>query len=154
MLVQVEAFVNSRPLFRNDKMFDFLTPAHLVLGRPLMKLAPVPTSPIGSIPLAQQYRILQRKINAAWRKLSQEYLVNLRHCANKASREAKIGELVILMEPNFARDDWPVGVIEDLYAGRDGHKRVAKVKLLTGEVRERAVQRLVPLEATVFTKDC
>ena len=65
MLVQVEAFVNSRPLLRNDKQVDFLTPAHLVLGHPLIKLAPVPVSPVESLCLAKQYSILQRKINAA-----------------------------------------------------------------------------------------
>ena len=149
----MEAFVNTRPLLRNDKQFDFLTPAHLCLGHPLLKLAPVPTSAVSSPGLAQQYRILQRKLNSAWRKWSQEYLISLRYCAQKVSREAKVGELVILNEPNFARDDWPVGIIEDLYPGKDGHKRLAKVKLLTGEVRERDVKRLVPLEATVFTKD-
>src|SRR5699024_2940868 len=77
--VELEAFVNSRPLLRNEKPVHFLTPAHLVLGHPRIKLAPVPVRPAESLCLAKQYSILQRKINAAWRKWSQEYLVTLRY---------------------------------------------------------------------------
>ena len=39
---------------------------------------------------------------------------------------AKVGDVVLVIQPDTLRRRWPLGRIVEVYPGRDGHTRVAK----------------------------
>ena len=59
--------------------------------------------------------------------------------------------MVILKTDEKNRGKWPLGIIEELIAGKDGVIRVAKVRAGKGQL-ERAVQHLLPLELSCDRK--
>ena len=56
-----------------------------------------------------------------------------------------VGEVVIIASDERNRGKWPLGIVEELFPGRDGVIRAAKVKTSNGHL-ERAVNHLYPLE--------
>ncbi|KAG7312846.1 hypothetical protein JYU34_001228 [Plutella xylostella] len=62
----------------------------------------------------------------------------------KSTRPVRVGDVVIV-ETEGKKLDWPLGIVTEVCTGKDGVRRVAKVKTADGE-RTRAVQRLHPLE--------
>lgn len=78
-----------------------------------------------------------------------EYLSMLvNRTSSKATKELKVGELVLVGSDNTKRNFWPLGRIVETFAGRDQVTRLAKVKTEQGEI-VRSVQRLYPLEVDV-----
>jgi hypothetical protein len=81
-------------------------------------------------------------------RFRKEYLAHLVGTPRRATESLKVGDLVLVETDNKKRRDWPLGRICDLYPGRDGVKRVAKIKTQDRELI-RAIQRLYPLEGQV-----
>ena len=55
--------------------------------------------------------------------------------------------MVIIKDDDRNRNNWKLGIVEDVIAGRDGIVRVAKLR--TGKATlERAIQQLYPFELT------
>ncbi|GFX33178.1 DUF5641 domain-containing protein [Trichonephila clavipes] len=54
----------------------------------------------------------------------------------------------IFMKHNSKRLNWPLGRVIELYPGKDGIERVAKIRVVNGIVIK-SLQRLYPLEMTV-----
>ena len=42
-------------------------------------------------------------------------------------QDLKVGHVVLVIQPDAPRGRWPLGRIVEVYPGRDGHTRVAKV---------------------------
>ncbi|GFY66083.1 integrase catalytic domain-containing protein [Trichonephila inaurata madagascariensis] len=65
-------------------------------------------------------------------------------------REKKfpLGEIVLIRSDNFKRLNWPLGHVIELYPGKDGIERVAKLRVANGFVI-RLLQRHSPLEISV-----
>ena len=60
-------------------------------------------------------------------------------------KNLKIGDVVLLVQPGLSRENWPLGRIVDVFPGKDGHTRVAKVQC--GEKTfVRPIHKLVPLD--------
>lgn len=60
-------------------------------------------------------------------------------------KSLKIGDVVIIHSEEKNRGKWPLGIVQQLYGGRDGVIRA--VKLRTGKsILERPIQHLYPLE--------
>ena len=55
------------------------------------------------------------------------------------------GDLVLVREDNLPRMKWPLGVIEEVYPGKDGLIRSVKVRMARGSLM-RPIQRLHCLE--------
>ena len=45
------------------------------------------------------------------------------------SRDLAAGDMVTCFDQNLPRGKWPLGQIEEVYQGSDGHVRVAKVRV-------------------------
>ena len=58
-----------------------------------------------------------------------------------------VGDVVLVVDDQSKRSMWKLGVILDLFPGRDGRSRVSKIKVGNREFL-RPVQRLVPLEVS------
>jgi hypothetical protein len=56
-----------------------------------------------------------------------------------------IGEVVIIASDERNRGKWPLGIVEELFLGRDGVIRAVKVKTSNGHLKK-AVNHLYPLE--------
>ena len=60
-------------------------------------------------------------------------------------RDNQVDDVVLAMSPNTPRGHWPLGRIVDIYPGKDGHVRVAKVQVVREELL-RPITKLCQLE--------
>ncbi|CAL8087563.1 unnamed protein product [Orchesella dallaii] len=140
------ATINNRPLTvvteDNGDLIP-LTPA-IFLRRPVNATMPEATD---SSSLQRGYlrmKGLQQQLQERFRKEYLSFLVQ--RCPSQPKRnEIQEGAVVLVGDERKKRFQWPLGIIVELYAGRDGAKRVAKVKTANGYLT-RPLQRLYPLE--------
>ena len=63
------------------------------------------------------------------------------------------GDVVLIQDEAFPRLQWPLGIIQQVYPGRDGHIPFAQVKTAKG-VLVRPIQRIHQLEICDRITDC
>ncbi|UYV75102.1 hypothetical protein LAZ67_12002471 [Cordylochernes scorpioides] len=147
MLEEVQSIMNGRPLtYISEEMEDPqpLTPAMFLRHKGNIKF------PEGD--LTEKDRL---QFSYAWRKSLERELKNrfrseyLSHLINKNkgknSHNLRIGDIVVIGSDLRKRTEWPLGRIIELYPGKDGIVRVAKLKT-GGGIVIRPVQRLCPME--------
>ncbi|UYV84140.1 hypothetical protein LAZ67_X001305, partial [Cordylochernes scorpioides] len=147
MLEEVQSIMNGRPLtYISEEMEDPqpLTPAMFLRHKGNIKF------PEGD--LTEKDRL---QFSYAWRKSLERELKNrfrseyLSHLINKNkgrnSQNLRIGDIVVIGSDLRKRTEWPLGRIIELYPGKDGIVRVAKLKT-GGGIIIRPVQRLCPME--------
>lgn len=136
VFTRVEAVLNSRPLcpLSNDPQdCEVLTPAHFLVGRPLLS---VPEYNIEDVPdnRLNRYRLVQALSQRFWRKWSEQYLQTLQN-RNKwtfPTDPPKLGDLVLIKEENMSPLKWKLGRIVQLIPGKDGVVRVVSLKTSSG----------------------
>ena len=148
LAAEIEAVLNSRPIGvmssdPNDPAI--LTPAHFLIGRPLIML-PQPdctSTPHNRLSL---WRFVTRSVQDFWKGWHVEYLgeVQKRQKWIKGKGELSKGTIVVVIDKDDRCNRWPLGVIIDIYPGRDGVTRVARIRTSQGEYT-RNVTRLCPL---------
>ncbi len=108
---QIEAVLNAHhPLCTTaENSSTVLTPAHLCIGRSTLALPEVPCDVIKSI-----HRL---------------YLLSLRvgYYKKVGRRQAKVDDVVLVMDENLVPSSWPLGRIVRTICGQDGVCRVADV---------------------------
>ena len=84
-----------------------------------------------------------------WRRWTTEYLRALRerHTVkhNTKPNSLSVGDVVIIKSDERNRNQWPMGVAEEIFTRRDGVIGAAKLKAGRGFM-ERPIQHLYPLE--------
>ena len=123
--------VNSRPLMYDDDAI--VTPAHYTIGRNLQTL---PSGyGAGSIESLKAYRRIKRErkrfINL-WRPLYLQTLATQGLSNNSKHYSLKIGDYVIVKEPNKSREDWMIAKILNVFPGPDGIIRKVEI-IYTGD---------------------
>lgn len=151
-LVQIEAVVNSRPLYPlSDDATDVqaLTPAHFLIGQPFTLPPPisVPTQTNNSL---KRIRMEQQKIiNSFWERWQNEYLLSLSQRKKwvHENEHVNIGKLVVIKDENLPPARWLLGRIIKLNPSKDGLVRTVVVRTAKNELT-RAVQKLclLPVE--------
>ena len=145
VLAEVQAIVNDRPL-THVSTFDEplpLTP-NMLLGRQAGVKATMESSLSAehAVKRLQYISRLRTSIDQRW---SEEYLTSLRLHAARHANNVKVGNVVLLADNQKKRVMWKMALVEELFPGRDGKFRVARVKV--GNLRLlRPVQKLVPME--------
>jgi len=164
LFTEVEMIVNSRPLTDvsvDPKDLESLTPNHFLIGwsggvgsRPESSDAGFPNNPIGKFDdddlwLRKQWRTVQRLGDHFWTRWVKEYLPSLtkREKWNKIAKPIKVGDIVIVVDDQGPRNQWPKGKVVAVFPGKDGKIRVADVKLEHGTFR-RPVAKLCVLDVT------
>lgn len=150
VLVDIEVALNSRPLgyMEDDVQLPTLTPNSMMFVG--TTFAPeLETHHIEEKDLRKRAKYVLKCKQAIWRRWSTEYLRGLRerhnHNHTETSSTVKPGDVVIIRSDERSRGKWPLGIVEELYKGRDGVVRA--VKLRAGKsYLERAVNHLYPLE--------
>ena len=81
-----------------------------------------------------------------WRRWLKECIpaLNSRPKWTSEFRDLKVGDVVLVIQPDTPRGRWPLGRIAEVYPGRDGHTRVAKVACGVKTVVRR-INKLIPL---------
>ena len=166
VLLEVEGILNSRPLtyVYDEISYEPLTPNHLIYGRRLSQLASnleFDDDLINENATAYTKRFwyIVRKINHFALRWKNEYLVDLREFhRSRATGKVHIqeGDVVLVKEDNLKRNQWKMGLIEDLIRGKDGIVRGATVRLCSKGKREllsRPIQKLFPLELRMERKE-
>lgn len=148
LLVQVEAVLNSRPLFpmsSNPNDLVPLTPAHFLVGRPLVA---VPDVDLKEVPTGRLLRFqhIQQCLQHFWKRWQSEYVPELQRLTKWGRNHDKLEKdmLVILKDDNAPPLRWKLGRIVAVHPGKDGINRVVTVKTSAGEVK-RSFAKLCPL---------
>ena len=137
VLCQIEACLNSRPLFtsldaNDDDGIAPLTPGHFLIGRPLEALPDRPvTTPVS---ILKRWRLCQALTQHFWKRWSTEYLNALQRF-NKwrlPRRNLRIGDIVLIKDNRTPPCQWPLGRIISTHPGPDQYVRVVTVKTKTG----------------------
>ncbi|XP_046408373.1 uncharacterized protein LOC124172879 [Ischnura elegans] len=100
--------------------------------------------------LEQSYRKMQNTQTQLKDRFRKEYLSFLIQKKKKVNiRPTAVGDVVLVGCDNTKRFEWPLGKIEELYSGKDGIVRSAKIKIYSGKgiiYIDRPLLRLYPLE--------
>ena len=151
VLTQIEACLNSRPLVPlscDDDGIDVLTPGHFLIGRPLESL-PDPAFSYRSVSLLRRWHLCQNLVRHFWQRWSSDYLSSLRKFTkwHYPSRNASIGDIVILQEDNLVPAKWPLAKIIEVHPGKDGLVQVVTLKTSNG-IYKRPVHKIALLLPT------
>ncbi|XP_062714046.1 uncharacterized protein LOC134290850 [Aedes albopictus] len=148
LLCQIEAILNSRPLFAHSSDPNdptVLTPGHLMINRPLTAI-PEPSLediPINRLSKWQHIQLLRQHF---WQRWSKEYLVELQ-CRSKWTKKhlnVVPNMIVLLKEDNVPPQQWKMGRIVKTYPGPDDLTRVVDVRV-GNSVFKRPIHKLAPL---------
>lgn len=139
ILIQIEAIINSRPLYpMSSDPFDLnpITPGHFLIGRPITSLLDQPLQHISESRL-KAFQRLQKLIQTFWDHWRKDYISELqtRNKWKVKSPSIKHGDMVIIKEDNLHPCNWKLGRVEDLHIGTDGLPRVAIVRCSNGTIK-------------------
>ena len=98
---------------------------------------------------------MQSVLGSFWKHFQKGYLAYLRsaHAAKpQDSRPLKVGDIVILKTADASRAFWPLCRVQSLLGGKtsDGLKRSCVIKTAKGQILDRPIKLLYPLEVTQF----
>lgn len=148
LLTQIEALLNSRPLciLSSDPSEPLaLTPAHFLTLTPLTRL-PSADLTLEKLNRLDRYQMIDRMVQDYWKRWHLEYLntLQVRERWNSPSKPIEIGTIVLLQQANTPPLQWPLGLIVEIFPGRDGVVRVVSVKTKNG-IFKRPVIKVCPL---------
>ncbi|XP_059053098.1 uncharacterized protein LOC131847536 isoform X2 [Achroia grisella] len=147
-LTQIEAILNSRPLtpLSSDPCdYSALTPAHLLIGRPLTSI-PHPQVADVNITRLDRYHRIEHIKQHFWRRFNIEYVSMLQQKTkwSTSSGNLVLGTLVLIKDKLLPPLLWSLGRVVQVYPGSDGVTRVVEVKTKNGTIR-RAFNNVCPL---------
>lgn len=144
LTTKVEAILNSRPLvaLSNDPSdLMALTPGHFLTGQALVTL---PEQDLTDVPTnrLKHWQQIQALSQRLWKRWSVEYLHTLQQRTKwtSPSENLRIGDLVIIHDPQSRPLSWPLGRVIDTHPGKDGHVRVVTLRTASGILSRPAVK--------------
>ncbi|KAF6025536.1 hypothetical protein EB796_016159 [Bugula neritina] len=145
------ATVNSRPLAinsLNDPEAPILTPNHLLTSKSRQIGPPPGEFETTEIYGRKMWRKAQQFAEEFWRLWKVEYMqqITKRQRWEHQTRDVHTGDLVMLIEENVLRNEWPYGLVKETLRSADGRVRRVKVKTNAGTILERPIQKLVLLQ--------
>ena len=95
----------------------------------------------------RRWRRVQELVRHFWHRWIREWLpaLNVRRKWLTVERNIQVDDVVLVMSPKTPRGHWPLGRIIEVYPGKDGHVRVAKVQVGKEEFL-RPITKLCQLE--------
>ena len=150
VLLEVEAILNSKPLgyvSADIADIDPVTPNSLLMGRPDGSLPQV-VYPETDILSRRRWRHSQILADQFWSRFIREYLPGLqtRQKWQSCPPDLRDEAVILLVEPQLPRAQWPVGRVVKVHRSDDGCVRSADVNI-KGHTFTRPVARLVRLPA-------
>ena len=144
-----EALLNSRPLTyqpANPEDDIPLTPNHFLKGQIGGQFAPESVDET-NYSLKKRWRRFQELVRHFWHRWLREWIPSLSNRRKwlKEERDLQSGDVVLVVSPSTPRGHWPLGRIVEVYQGKDGHVRVAKVQVGKSQLT-RPISNLCALE--------
>jgi hypothetical protein len=148
-LIECENIVNSRPLTHvpiDSEDADPLTPNHFLKMNANCLPAPGEFDD-RDLNLRKQWRVAQQLANNFWNRWRLEYLPDLARRTKwyDVAPEFKIGDIVLIVDNQSARNYWKKGKIVELFYGKDKIARVAQV-LSNNKFYKRPISKLAKLD--------
>lgn len=151
---EVEAYVNSRPLaaptadIRDEAR---ITPARLMLGRDLTFIPsnlPESEGLKTKAEMKERYKHRKKVRESLWRLFANQYLQELMGYSKwtKKTDNFKVSDVVLITDELVGRPYWPLGIIEEVFPGRDGLVRSVVIRTDKGAKMKRGISKLVKLE--------
>uniref|UniRef100_A0A5S6Q1B8 Integrase catalytic domain-containing protein n=1 Tax=Trichuris muris TaxID=70415 RepID=A0A5S6Q1B8_TRIMR len=115
--VEIEGLLNSRPLTHisvDPRDPEPLTPNHFLLGRPHPHIPPDVINE-QEITSRRRWRIAQAIVESFWKRWLREYVPCLieRRKWVRPTRDLKVGDVVIVVDPQCPRGHWPLGRVTE-----------------------------------------
>ncbi|UYV84044.1 hypothetical protein LAZ67_X000969 [Cordylochernes scorpioides] len=148
VICEVESATNSRPLtaISEESGLVPITPAKFMCDNASCLFVPE-ADIVDSKFLKESHAKVQKLRETIRQRFRKEYLGFLRQNTRNKTKSIKEGDVVLMEVDNKKRTEWPIGVIEKTYPGKDGIVRVAMIKTKRGNFL-RPVQRLFFLESS------
>jgi hypothetical protein len=133
LMCEVEFILNSRPLTQqsddpND--LEAITPNHLILLNPGGNLPPGIFKPSDNY-ATRRWRQIQYLADLFWTRWRKEYLPSLQQRQKWVTnqRPHQPGDLVLVVDINLPRNQWPLGRVTEAIRSEDGRIRRAKIRI-------------------------
>ncbi|MES9882937.1 MAG: hypothetical protein ABW185_18875 [Sedimenticola sp.] len=153
LMAEVTAIINARPIVSvssDPENPEILTPSTLLT----QKSGNAPS--LGQFDLTDMYKAQWKRVqilaDTFWCRWRREYLQTLQ-CRRKwhyESANLRCGDVVLLMDSDVCRNDWPVGAIINSIPSEDGKVRKAEVRVIRDgkpSIYTRPVTKMVLLVA-------
>lgn len=150
LMVETEAIINSRPLTYPDlsssDSVEPLSPSQILTLKSKVVLPPPGAFVKEDLYCRKHWRRVQFLANEFWTRWRKEFLPTLqqRQKWTKPHQNLMIGDIVLMLEENVPRCQWPRARVIDVFPGKDEHVRKVRVKTATSEF-DRPVHKLVLL---------
>jgi hypothetical protein len=145
LLTQIEACLNSRPLYPlNDDPDSLqpLTPGHFLTCEQIVS---IPDDDYTDFKIHQlsRWQLTQKLLHDFWAQWQKEYLTRLQQRMkwNRITKELDIGDLVLVKDQRLPPGNWPMGRIVEKHSGPDGLTRTYDIKTISG-VMQRPITKL------------
>lgn len=141
IFAKIEATLNSRPLCAHRD--GYITPGHFLTGKHLL----VPPEPeLVSVTLDQRYHLVEKIFRDFWCSWSRNYLneINNRTRWLKKKPNLKIGDVVLVFDPDTKPSEWPLAVITKVHVSTDDLVRRVTVRC-GGKEYEKPITRIILL---------
>ncbi|XP_055922602.1 uncharacterized protein LOC129953417 [Eupeodes corollae] len=162
-LTEVENVVNNRPLtYVADEPLDLspLTPSQLLRGPQASQLNESSSTEDdrsqGPEVLRKRWKERLQYIASFKRRWYNEYiqqLMSFHKSKYHRSIDLEIGDVVLMEDRSLPKTLWHLGIIVNIFPGRDGKVRACEVRISDGRTFRRPIQLLYPLEITYRRKD-
>ncbi|GFW54363.1 integrase catalytic domain-containing protein [Trichonephila clavipes] len=148
ILCQIEACINSRPLYplsSDPKDFQVLTPGHFLIGCPLLEL-PDHSLTNQSLSIHSRWSLLMKLKKMFWSRWQLSYLNTLQSRTKwmQGQKDLTVGFLVLIKNPASFSIRWTPGRIVATHPGADGICRVVTIQTSSG-VMTRPVSQVAVL---------
>ena len=148
-IIGAELLINSRSLtYQSANPVDDvpLTPNHFLHGQIGGQFAPTSVDST-QFNLRKRWRWIQELVRHFWLRWLREGLPALatRKKWNQERQDVKVGDAVLVVSPDTSRENWPLGIVLEVYLQTDRRVRVVKVQVGQGTL-VRSVTKLFPLE--------
>ncbi|XP_067121310.1 uncharacterized protein [Centruroides vittatus] len=148
IICEVEGLMNSRPLTTLSEDTEDLIPLTPNMFLQGIKETGLPDlNHLEKVNLGKRFRYLCKLRKDLRNRFRIEYLGQLQNPKGvaKGAKVIAVGDIVLVGHDNQKRLDWPLAKVVEIYPGKDGLVRVAKIKTQVGFLI-RPVRRLYPLE--------
>lgn len=147
LLCEIEGILNSRPLCGNadeDSTYVVLTPSNFLIGASPGSLIDEDVSHL-SVNRLSRWQIVKQMYQHFWKKYQHDYIHNLqqRNKWGALKENIKVGDVCLIKQENVLPNVWPLAVVLEVFAGKDGAVRVARLKTKNGEINRPIIKLCV-----------
>lgn len=152
LLTEAEAIVNSRPLTymdTNSSELLPLSPNQILTLKTEVVLPPAGHFSKEDLYCRRRWRRVQHLANEFWKRWKVEFLASQQERKKWVNPEKNLkkDDVVLMVEDDTSRNQWPLARVVDTYPGSDGRVRKVRIRLGNGREYDRPVHKLVLLIA-------